>query len=83
MNTIAISDARSKLADVVQSISNNLSRTYITVNGKPKAALISLEELESLEETAEILTIPDAKASIRKGVKQARNQKGSPLASLI
>ena len=31
-----------------------MDRVTITVNGKPKAVVLSPEELESLEETAEI-----------------------------
>lgn len=37
----------------------------ITKNGKPAAVLISHEDLESLEETLEILGDPDALAAIK------------------
>lgn len=50
-----------------------MDRTYITVNGKAKVALLSLEELESIEETAEILSIPGARESILKGTKEIKN----------
>ncbi len=69
---ISISDARANLPNLVAKISSTLGRVTITVNGQPKAILVSAEELESLEETAEILAIPGALESIRKGESQIR-----------
>jgi len=79
---IAISKARSTLPQIIGSVHRHLSRFLITVNGKPKAAILSLEELESLEETAEVLSIAQAKASIAKGFNQAKNRRGTPLSRL-
>ena len=81
-DTVSISDARSNLPNLVTQVSNNLARIIITVNGKRKATLISSEELESLEETAEILSIPGAKASITRGLLQVKKKKGIPLSQL-
>ena len=74
-NLVAISDARANLPDLVNRVHKNLDRVVITINGKPKAVLLSEEELESLEETAEILAIPGAVKSIRKGEKQIKEGK--------
>ena len=71
-NLISISDARANLPDLVNRVNNNLDRIVITVSGKPKAILVSAEELESLEETAEILAIPGALKSIKKGMEQIK-----------
>jgi len=79
---MSISDARSNLPDLVDTVSNTLGRVTITVNGKPKAILLSAEELESLEETAEILSIPGAKKSIKQGLKEAKKGMGTPLSQL-
>ncbi len=79
---ISISDARTNLPDLVTKVSNNMSRVIITVNGKPRATLVSSEELESLEETAEILSIPGAKKSITEGLKQAKKGQGISLSQL-
>lgn len=70
---ISISDARANLPDIVTKVSNTLGRVTITVNGKPKATLISAEELESLEETAEVLAIPHIKEDIKKSKEQIKN----------
>ena len=69
---ISISDARAIFPDIISRVSNNLDRVVITVNGQPKATLISAEELESLEETAEVLAIPDIKADIKKSRQQIK-----------
>ncbi len=72
-NLIAISDARAKLPELVSDVHDNTERAIITVNGQPKAVLLSFEELESLEETAEVLTIPNVKKDIAKSRKQFNN----------
>ncbi len=71
-NVVAISDARANLPELVNKVNKNLQRIVITVNGQPKAVLLSEEELESLEETAEILAIPGALKSIKKGEGQIK-----------
>ena len=81
-NLIPISDVRANLPDLVNKVSNNLDRVIITVNGQPKAILVSSEELESLEETAEILAIPGARNSIKKGIKQIKKGEFIPLSEL-
>lgn len=72
MDTIAISDLRSNLPSLINEVSEKLKRFIITVSGKPKAVVMSLEELESLEETAEILATPGALEAIRKSLEQIR-----------
>lgn len=79
---MSISDVRANLPDLVTKISDTLGRVTITVNGQPKAILVSAEELESLEETAEILAIPRAKKSILLGLKEAKKGKGTPISLL-
>jgi len=81
-NLIPISDVRANLADLVDKIYANLDRVVITVNGQPKAILLSADELESLEETAEILAIPGALKSIKKGTEQIKNGKFISLSEL-
>ena len=75
MNTVAISDFRSNLPSLINQVSQKLTRFTITVSGKPKAIVISPEELESLEETAQILSIPGALKTIKKSQKQIREGK--------
>ena len=74
-NFISISDARSILPDLVNKVSKNMDRVTLTVNGKPRAVVLSPEELESLEETAEILAIPNIKKDLQKSRKQFKEGK--------
>lgn len=72
MDTIAVSDFRANLPSLINQVSEKLKRFIITVSGKPKAVVMSIDELESLEETAEILSIPGALEAIKKSQKQIR-----------
>ena len=80
---LAISDVRSNLPNIVDNISKYLDRVVISVNGKPKAVMISAEELESLEETADILAIPGSLESIKQGIKEAKQGEGTPAKELL
>ena len=82
INLISISQARSKLPDLVAKINEKLERTVITVNGKPKAVMLSIDELESLEETAKVLTIPKIKQDLKMSRKQIERGKFTPLSQL-
>ena len=81
-NSISISDVRANLPEFVTKVGDTLDRIIITVNGQPKATLISAEELESLEETAEVLAIPGSKESILRGLKLAKKHQGKLLSKL-
>lgn len=81
-NLISISDVRANLPELVAQVGNTMDRIVITVNGQPKATLVSAEELESLEETAELLSIPKMKETMLRGLKQAKSGKGKPLSDL-
>lgn len=72
MDTIAISDARANLPKLIDDVYEKLKSFIITVSGKPKAVVMNVEELESLQETAEILAIPGARESIAKGFEQIK-----------
>lgn len=82
MNTIAISHARTQLPSLVENVSQGLERIWVTVNSVPKAVLISAEELIALEETAEVMSIPGARGSIERGLKQAQRGEGVSFSEL-
>ena len=81
-DTISISDARANIPDIVEQVSTYLNRIWITVHGQKKAVVMSAEELESLEETAEILAIPGARESIQRGLDDMKKGRGIPLSDL-
>jgi antitoxin YefM len=70
MATTSLADAKSHLSEIVKSAETTHERTIVTKNGRPVVAIISIEDLESLEETLEIMSDPTLMAQIR----QARTE---------
>lgn len=68
-----------KFPSLIKKVSDGFERYLITVNNKAKAVIINSDELESLEETLEVMAIPGAYESIREGVKEAKKRQGIPL----
>jgi antitoxin YefM len=62
--TLPLADVRDRLSPLVSSVESTHERVVITKNGRPAAVLISYEDLESLEETLEVLSDPDAVRAI-------------------
>lgn len=77
-----ISAVRNNLPTIVDNIDKYSERVMITVNNLPKAVMLSVEELESIEETAKILAIPGARAAIKRGIKEIKEGKFVPLSDL-
>lgn len=81
-NIIPISNVRANLPKIVEEINKTDGRVIITVKGRAKAVILSSEELEAIEETAEIMAIPGALESIKRGERDAKKGKGIPLSEL-
>ncbi len=60
MTTFSLADAKTHLSRLVARVSGQHERVFVTVHGKPSAVLLATEDLESLEETIEILADADA-----------------------
>ena len=71
-NTVSATDARAKLYDLLEEVEKLSKRVIITSHGKTKAVLVNADELESLEETLEVLRDKDAMASIEKSKKDIK-----------
>lgn len=72
---ISISNVRARLPALVDKVNKKLDRVTITVNGQPKAVLVSAKELESLEETLEILSNPKLMKDLKKAEKEVEEGK--------
>jgi antitoxin YefM len=66
--TLPLAEVRDRLSPIVNSVESTHERVVITKNGRPSAVLISYEDLESLEETLEILSDPGAAQAIRESL---------------
>lgn len=82
MTTISATIAKATLYNLLDEVSRKRKRISITEKGKTKAVLMSAEELESLEETMEILADPKLMKEIRQGEKEIAEGKGIPLEDL-
>jgi prevent-host-death family protein len=65
METTSLADAKNRLSELVNAVQGTWERVTITRNGRPAAVLVAPEDLESLVETLEILSDPEAMAAIR------------------
>jgi prevent-host-death family protein len=56
MSTVHVAEAKAKLSQYVVSVQRTHERVTITRNGVPAAVMISPDDLESLEETLDIMS---------------------------
>ena len=68
MGTISVTDARSRLPELVEDVSTRLNEYVITKHGRAHAVLVSAEEHEALLETLEVLSDSAAMERIRTGL---------------
>jgi antitoxin YefM len=70
-DTVAFSDAKAHLSELAERVENEHDRILVTRNGRPSFVLISPDDLESLEETLDIVRDPELMASIARSREQA------------
>ncbi|MGQ0668408.1 MAG: type II toxin-antitoxin system Phd/YefM family antitoxin [Actinomycetota bacterium] len=69
--TVAFTEAKAHLSELVDKVVREHERFILTRNGLPAAVLVSPDELESLEETVEILQDKNLLESIRRSRREA------------
>jgi antitoxin YefM len=62
---LSLADVKNRLSEVVDRLEREHGRVVITKHGRPAAVLLSVDDLESLEETLEVLSNPELMADIR------------------
>jgi antitoxin YefM len=62
---IPLADAKARLSAVLDDVRDTHDRVVITRNGRPEAVIISVSDLETLEETLDLLSTPGALDEIR------------------
>jgi prevent-host-death family protein len=65
---VPVREFRSRLSELLNDVVDRRDHILVTRNGKPAAALVPIDEYQALEETAEILSDPDAIAAIEAGL---------------
>ena len=81
--TISATNARVKLYDLLEEVEKLSKRVVITSHGKTKAVLVNADELESLEETLEVLRDRRAMASIARSMKEMKAGKTIPFGNVL
>lgn len=69
--TVPFTEAKAHLSELVDKVMGEHERFVLTRNGRPAAVLLSPDELESLEETVEILQDRTLLESIRRSRREA------------
>jgi antitoxin YefM len=65
METMPITEVKTRLAELVVQVETQRDRITITRNGKPAAILVSVGEWESINETLDVLADPEALRDIQ------------------
>ena len=60
----SVADVKAHLSELVSRVNGQHERVTVTVHGRPSAVLVSVEDLESLEETIAVLSDGDAVAAL-------------------
>jgi len=64
--SLPLAEIKKRLSEIVDGVESRHDRVVLTRNGRPAAVILSPDDLESLEETLEILSNPAAVREIRK-----------------
>ena len=65
---MSLADVKNRLSEVVDRLEREHGRVVITKHGHPAAVVISLEDLESLEETLDVMDSAALLADIREAL---------------
>lgn len=71
MKTLSVAEVRTSLRELLDDVERTHERVAITRYGKTSAVLISADDLESLEETLDIMGDPELVAAIAEGLAEA------------
>lgn len=63
---LPLADVKNRLSEVVDRLEREHGRVVVTKHGRPAVVMLSVEDLESLEETLDILSNPRLLADVRK-----------------
>lgn len=73
-----LADVKNHLSEVVDSLEREHGRVVITKHGRPAAVVLSVDDLESLEETLDIM----GNARLMSDIRESLNERESELTEL-
>ena len=62
---LSLADVKNRLSEVIDRLERQHGRVVITKHGRPAAVLLSIDDLDSLEETLEVMRDPRLIDAIR------------------
>jgi len=65
---MSLADVKNHLSEVVERLEREHGRVVITKHGRPAAVVLSVEDLDSLEETLDVLSSTALMDDVRSGV---------------
>ena len=81
--TMPFSEAKAHLSDLADRVEREHERVLVTRNGRPSFVLISPDDLDSLEESLDILRDRELTESIKQSRREAERGKATPLRNHI
>ena len=64
---VPLAEIKNRLSEFVDAIERSHGRVIVTKHGRPSVVIMSLEDLESLEETLAVLSDESLRADLRRG----------------
>lgn len=65
---MALKDVKNHLSEVVDQVEREHGRVVITKHGRPAAVVVSIDDLESIEETLDIAARPNLMKQVRESL---------------
>ncbi len=82
-DTLPFSEAKAHLSELADRVERQHERIRVTRNGRPSFVILSPDDLESLEETIDILSDDELMDSLRKSRLEAAQGQLQPLDDLL
>ncbi|HYN28323.1 MAG TPA: type II toxin-antitoxin system Phd/YefM family antitoxin [Dermatophilaceae bacterium] len=76
---MALAEVKNRLSEVVDHVEREHGRVVITKHGRPAAVLLSVEDVESLEETLDVLSSEPLLADIREALGERAHTPPQPM----
>ncbi|MEX2280308.1 MAG: type II toxin-antitoxin system Phd/YefM family antitoxin [Acidimicrobiia bacterium] len=74
-DTLPFSEVKAHLSELADRVESQHDRILVTRNGRPSFVLMSPDDLDSLEESLDILRDDELMSSLRRSRKEATNGK--------
>lgn len=74
-----LADVKNRLSEVVERLESEHGRIVITKHGRPAAVVLSVDDLDSLEETLDVLSSAALMDDLRAGVSELTTDDAVPM----